>query len=239
MRSDPTDLRRRRGPHVFVDDLDTPHLGDDDHHHLARALRLRAGDPMTISDGRQRWRDARFGVDPEPDGPIFTVDPPAYAVTVAAALTKGSKPELVVQKATEIGVDRIVFFDGDNSVPNWDDTKRVKAEVRLTRVAREAAMQSRQVRLPTVGFVADLAELASGSGPGPGVGSGLVRADFGGRRIDGAVRSVAIGPEGGWSDRERDLVPESVDLGPSVLRAETAALVAAARLIGWRHSPAG
>lgn len=232
MRADPSDLRRRRGPHVFVDDLHAPRLDDGDHHHLARALRLRAGDPITISDGRYRWRPARFGVDPEPDGPVVTVAEPPYQVAIACALAKGTKPELVVQKATEIGIDRIVFFAGDHSVRRWDDTKRATVEARLTRVAREAAMQSRQVRLPMIGFAADLAELVAGT-------PGLVRADFGGRRLDGSIRVVAVGPEGGWSDAECELVPDSIDLGPSVLRAETAALVAATQLIGERHSQPG
>ena len=55
------ELGRGGAPHVFVDDLDAPRLSDDDRHHLGRALRLRPGDPLTLSDGRGRWRWARFG----------------------------------------------------------------------------------------------------------------------------------------------------------------------------------
>ena len=49
-------LGRGGAPHVFVDDLDAPTLADDDRHHLGRALRLRVGDPLTLTDGRGRWR---------------------------------------------------------------------------------------------------------------------------------------------------------------------------------------
>lgn len=221
------DLRCQRGPHVFVDDLEVPTLADDDRHHLARSLRLRDGDPLTISDGARRWRTARFGEPIEVEGPILVVAAPPWPATIACALAKGAKPELVVQKATEIGIDHIVFFTGDHSVPTWDAAKRAKAGVRLARVAREAAMQSRQVRLPTIELADDLASVAAAVPE-------LVRADFGGKAIDRSVRAVAVGPEGGWSDAERQSLPEAVDLGPTVLRAETAALVAATRLTAWR-----
>ena len=66
----------RGGPHAFVDDLDRPVLTPGDEHHLARVLRLRPGDPLTVSDGRGAWRPARFGAPPEPDGPIVAVPQP-------------------------------------------------------------------------------------------------------------------------------------------------------------------
>lgn len=226
------DLRRQAGPHVFVDDLANPTLDDADHHHLARSLRLRDGDPLTLSDGAGRWRTAAFGAAPEPTGPIIDAGRGEPVLAIAIALTKSGKPELATQKATEIGIDRIIVFAGDRSVPRWDDAKAAKARVRLARVAREAAMQSRQLRIPDVEIVADLAAVVEH------VGAGLVRADFGavGDGPDAAVRCIAIGPEGGWSDAEIAAVPAVVDLGPSVLRAETAAVVAAAKLVATRSS---
>lgn len=225
------DLRRQPGPHVFVANLDRPVLDDDDHHHLARVLRLRVGDPLTLSDGAGRWRTAAFDAEPEPTGEVHAIDGPSQAGTIAVALTKAAKPELVVQKATEVGIDRIVVFSSDRSVPVWNAAKRRKAAERLGRVAREAAMQSRQVRVPSVEIVGDLGEVIDLVGR-----EGLVRADFGGAPINAMVRTVVVGPEGGWSAAECEQLTATVDLGPSVLRAETAAIVAAAELIRWRHS---
>jgi len=206
-------------------------LADHDRHHLERALRLRDGDPLTLSDGHGSWRTARFGDHIESTGSVVDVVPAIRPVAIAAALTKSGKPELVVQKVTELGVDRVVLFAADRSVPDWDDNKRQRALDRLGRVAREAAMQSRRVYVPSVEFVDDLSSLIE-STPADGV----ARADFtdGAKPIDDAMHMIAVGPEGGWSDREREMMPSAIDLGPTVLRAETAAIVAAARLVERR-----
>jgi len=219
------DLRQQSGPHVFVDDLDAAVLSDGDFHHLHRSLRLRAGDALTASDGAGRWRPFHFDQQLTPAGDAVVVAPPAWTIELALALTKGAKPELAVQKATELGVDRIVVFQADHSVVRWQDEKIERSLVRLQRVAREAAMQSRQVRLPTVDYVADVDYLQT---------QGFARADFGGRPIDASVRSLAIGPEGGWSERERSVLVSSVDLGRTVLRAETAAIAGAVRMTSLR-----
>lgn len=226
------DLRIQPGPHVFVDDVDAPVLDDGDRHHLSKSLRLRAGDALTVSDGAGAWRAARFGEVVEPDGPIHRVDPPPYAIGIGVALTKAAKPEFAVQKATEIGLDRIVLFASEHSVVRWDESKRHRNLVRLRRVAREAAMQSRRVAIPTVEFVDELGALAA-TATGGDV-TAVARADFGGEPVGPSHRLVLIGPEGGWSEREREWLPAAVDLGPTVLRAETAAVVASSRLAVFR-----
>ena len=225
------DLRMQPGPHVFVASLDAPVLDDADRHHLSKSLRLRAGDPMTLSDGRGAWCTARFGDPVEATSEPVLVATPA-PTSLAFALTKSGKPELVVQKATEIGIDELVIFHGERSVPRWDTAKRAKAQERLARVAREAAMQSRQVRVPTIEIVDDLAAVVARTDP-----DHLARADFAPAETVAiaTIQAIAIGPEGGWSDDERRLIPNVVDLGGSVLRAETASIVAAARLTSQRQ----
>lgn len=220
------DLRTQPGPHVFVADLEVPRLDADDHHHLAKSLRLRPGAPITVSDGAGRWRNARFGDEVEPAGPIHEVAAPRYEVGLGVALTKAAKPEFAIQKATELGIDRIVVFGADHSVVRWDEAKRERNAARLARVAREAAMQSRRVTVPTVEIVGGLEDLMNIDG--------VVRADFGGGSIEPGHRFVLVGPEGGWSDDERRRVPDAVDLGPTVLRAETASVIASAYLVGSR-----
>jgi len=103
-------LLRRSAAHVFVDSLHTPTLNSDDQHHLARVLRLRAGESVSVSDGQGRWRICRFvSADVlEPDTEIETVERAAPEITIGFALPKGDRPEWIVQKLTEIGVDHVL-----------------------------------------------------------------------------------------------------------------------------------
>jgi 16S rRNA (uracil1498-N3)-methyltransferase len=97
---------------------------------------------------------------------------------------------------------------------------------RLRRVAREAAMQSRRVWLPEVAGVTGVAELAATSGVA------LAHPGGGPPALDRPV--LLVGPEGGWDDAELAAAPALVGLGPSVLRTETAAVVAGALLCALR-----
>ena len=212
------------GPHAFVDDLEHPVLSDDDAHHLRRVLRLRDGDDLTVADGAGSWRACRFGDALEPVGDIVTVAPPDPALTLAVALTKGAKPELAVQKATELGMDRIVLFTSERSIPRWDDARTAKQLDRLRRVAREASMQCRRVRIPSVEGLLDVAKTRALPG--------AALADMGATPYAGET-TILVGPEGGWTAEERVDLP-AVGLGPHVLRAETAA-IAAATLMAAHH----
>ena len=220
--------RRRAAAHVFVDDLELLALSDDDAHHLARVLRLRDGECVTASDGRGRWRTCRFdGTGLAADGDIESesVD---EGVTVLFALSKGDKPETVVQKLTELGVVRIVPFVAERSIVKWDDDKSRRNVERLRKVAREAAMQSRHVRLPLIDDVHPSLVAAIES-----VGE-VALAEPGGQVLDAAVSAVAVGPEGGFTSAELD-GRRTVALPGGILRAETAAVVAGALLVDRRR----
>lgn len=221
-----------RGPLVFVDDLDAPVLTDDDRHHLLRVLRVRPGDPLTLADGAGRWRAARLGREPEPTGPVAEVPVPEPEIAVGFALVKGAKPELVVQKLTELGVDRIVPLRAERSVVRWDGTKATAAVERLRSVARAASMQCHRPRLPVVGEVTDLA--AAVALPS------VALADRGGAAPSLGRPFVLVGPEGGWSDAERLAADApTMALGDLVLRAETAAITAGALLTALRAGLVG
>jgi 16S rRNA (uracil1498-N3)-methyltransferase len=239
---------------VLVADPGDPVVDPDDRHHLARVLRLRPGEPVIATDGRGSWSSCRYRGDGdralEPDGPTMFEPPLRPALAVAFAPAKGDRPEWVVQKLTELGIDRIVPLATARSVVRWDrDRDRDRADravARLGRVAREAAGQSRRVWLPEVTGVRTLATLADdltrpadrGSG-GPAGGEGLALAQLGGDRPTAATTVVAVGPEGGWAPEELAIGTATVGLGPSVLRAETAALAAGAILAGLRAGTVG
>jgi len=231
---------------VYVADPAAPLLAPDDAHHLLDVLRLRPGELVVAGDGSGSWSQCRIApvprgrasrrVDPAGvvtvDGPVVGQPRAAPEITVAFAPAKGDRPEWVVQKLTELGVDRIVPIHAARSVVRWDGERGERAVARLTRVAREAAAQARRTWLPEVAQVTTLDQLAS-SGPA------LRLAQPGGAvpTLDPAV--VAVGPEGGWDPDELALSSGGVGLGPTVLRAETAAVAVGTLLCGLRSGLIG
>jgi 16S rRNA (uracil1498-N3)-methyltransferase len=211
----------RAGPHAFVSDLDRPVLDAEDRHHLERVLRVRAGDALTVSDGAGSWRYCRFGPELVTDGEVQHVPAPLPVLTVGFALVKGERPELIVQKLTELGIDRIVAFPATRSVVRWDAARAQRHGQRLDRIAREASMQSRRCWIPEIVVASCFAEVVAASHPGA-----VALADRGGDAPSGAATTVLVGPEGGWTDEERASVPSRVGLGEHVLRVETAAIAA-------------
>lgn len=220
---------------VLVEDLADPVLGGDAAHHLGRVLRLRDGATVCATDGCGGWVVCRFdGAGAlEPFGPVSRAARPSPELTVGFALVKGQKPELVVQKLTELGIDRIVVFSARRSVVRWDDERSARNIERLQRVAAEACAQCRRLWLPQVG-AATLSSL---------VAEGAVVADAGGRRLGPSDTAVLIGPEGGWDPLDMDEQgqvpgagrgPDRIGLGENVLRAETAAITAGVLLATHR-----
>ncbi|HVL07432.1 MAG TPA: RsmE family RNA methyltransferase [Acidimicrobiales bacterium] len=201
-------------------------MSAEDRHHLERVLRLRPGDEVTVSDGAGGRLRCRFGPALEPAADVERVPRPAPEVTVGLAVVKGQRPEWAVQKLTEIGVDRIVPLLCARSVVRWPPGEAGGQLARLRRVAREAAMQSRRVWLPVVAGVTPVGELAAEPG------AALAHPGAGPPALDRPV--VLVGPEGGWDDAELAAAPALVGLGPSVLRSETAALVAGTLLCALR-----
>lgn len=215
------------GPHVLVVSVEAPTLSDDDRHHLTRVLRVREGDPLTVGDGAGNWRPCRLGSEPEPLEPVRHVPKPMPEVGVAFALIKGGRPELVVQKLTELGVDRIVPFVAERSIVQWDPAKAAKNHERFTRIAREAVMQCRRAWLPRIEPLTSFEHVVAEVG--------ACMADRSGGPLDLAAPLVMIGPEGGWSEAEAGVGLPRVRLAESVLRAETAA-IAAGVLLGAARS---
>lgn len=218
------------GPFVLVDDLEAPVLADADRHHLERVLRLRAGDLFVLGDGRGAWRPARLGAVVTVTGDLERAPRPRPAVAVGFALVKGDKPEVVVQKLTELGVDRIVPFRADRSVVRWDAERAAKAHTRLVAVARAATMQCHRPWLPAVAPVAELRDLLAEPG--------VAIADRAGAALADDHRVVLVGPEGGWTPEERAMAVEAgarcVAVNRHVLRAETAAIAVGVLLTGMR-----
>jgi 16S rRNA (uracil1498-N3)-methyltransferase len=236
-------VRAAAAAQVFVDDPARAVPSEEDAHHLARVLRLREGEEVIVSDGAGHWARTSWRAEgaagrlqpvsdrpgPGGDGGVQFEGSAHPALTVAFAPTKGERPEWVVQKLTELGLDRMVPLVSERSVVRWDGERAGSAVARLRRVAREAAAQCRRVRLPEVADVVRFSDLPALAGPGE-----VVLAQLSGDRPHAAQRVVAVGPEGGWSAEELAGGLPTVGFGLSVLRAETAAVTAGALMVSLR-----
>ena len=219
---------RHSAAHVFVDQLDSPALGDDDQHHLGRVLRLRDGESVTASNGRGQWRACvwRDGA-LEVAGEVVASAAPSVRCAVAFTPVKGDRNEWAVQKLTEIGIDEVIILaPTQHSVVRWSDADKQLRKLRV--VAREAAMQSRRVWLPNIVGLAALHEVCAGDG--------AAVADPDGVALHAGVSLVVVGPEGGFAEDELPAGVPRVQLGDTILRAETATLVAATLLVARRAS---
>lgn len=216
------------GPIVFVDDvssvegteLDAPAL-----HHLSTVLRLRDGDRFVLADGRGSWCPVAWGASIRAAGDVVEEPPPPWPITVGFAPAKGDRPEWAVQKMVECGVDVIVPVMAERSVVRWTGERAERVVSKLGRIALEAAAQSRRSWLAEVRPVVELATVRGDEG--------AMLADPDGELPTADLRFALVGPEGGWSPDE--LAGASrVRLSANVLRAETAAVVAACLMSSLR-----
>ncbi len=216
---------RGSAAHVVVDDLAAPLLDAADRHHLRSVLRLRPGEAVTATDGQGRWVLCRWNGDGAlaVDGPVVD-EPRRRPVTVACAIPKGERPEWIVEKLTEIGVDRLVWVETQRSVVRWTAERAARNRQRLAKVARAAAMQSRRTTLLTIDGPMALGDvLASGA---------VAIADPNGSAwLPADVDTVVIGPEGGFDAAETPPDLPRVALASTILRVETAAFLAGYLLI--------
>lgn len=212
---------RHSAAHVVVDNLEAPQLDDTDQHHLFRVLRLRSGAVVTATDGQGAWRECRVDASNTLVVNGATTNEPVRSSTFGVAFVpvKAEKPETTIRQLVEVGVDEIIVIaPTSRAVAGTRDRLVDRAE----RIVREACMQSRRVFLPTVHLGLSLDDVCARSG--------AALADPEGAPLGHAHRLLIVGPEGGFDDGEVPGSVPRVGIGPAVLRAETAALVAGARL---------
>lgn len=217
----------RRHPLCFVEDLAVPALSAADRDHLLRSLRLAPGDLVNLSDGAGSWATARLADGAGAvvlDGPIEHEDRVGPLTTVVFAPTKAVKPEWVVQKLTELGIDRIGLIRTERAVVQYSGGRSERVLNRLGRVIEASSKQSRRTRRPVLLGTMTLAEFL-------GLDGCSYLADPRGRLLGDlpcpavSPRNLAVGPEGGWSRAEAGRAP-LVRLPGRVLRSDTAAVAA-------------
>jgi 16S rRNA (uracil1498-N3)-methyltransferase len=206
----------------------------DEHHYLARVRRARPGDAVELVDGAGRRAAATIARIGDAETTLHAAGPEAIAarppfVRALVPLIKGDRMDACIEKLVEVGVDAIVVWPAARSVARLDDARRDARVARYAAIARAAARQSGRAQIPPVtgaeGLAAALAALPAGLrlvlDPASDVGL-----DPG----DASDITLVSGPEGGLAAAELDQLASftPLGLGPRVLRAETAPIVAVA-----------
>ena len=243
-------MARRRfhaPPSAFNLQAQTVTLTADEARHLRDVLRLKPGDEIYVFDGagrefrcivakttRRDSADVQIETEVEPAKPESQLQ-----LNLCVALLKGEKFDLVVQKATELGVTKITpLITRYADIHLRDDADASKRVARWQRIALEAAKQSGRAFVPEIGEPVLIDALLPGTKDAP---LRLMFSERGGGSLTnlsmGAQpRSVMalVGSEGGWSDEEIERARTQnfhvVTLGGRVLRAETAAITVTALL---------
>lgn len=211
--------------------------------HLARVLRLREGDPCALFNGDGYDYAARLVAVGKREVRVRVLSATAVdnesplRIGLLQGIARGEKMDLILQKATELGVCAIVPVSGDRTEVRLDAERAGKRLAHWRSVVVSACEQSGRARIPSLSAPAALDAAAHDI---EGNGLRLILDPQARSRLEdlpspaGATAWIAIGPEGGWSPRDRDILQAAgftgLRLGPRVLRTETAGLAAIAAL---------
>ncbi|MEN6459305.1 MAG: 16S rRNA (uracil(1498)-N(3))-methyltransferase [Thermoguttaceae bacterium] len=227
------------GDRYFVDDpVTTDHvtLAGTEAHHLVHVMRATPGDQVTLFDGSGDEFSAVVDRVGRADIRLAIVSRQRvdrelpFALTLAVALPKGERQKWLVEKAVELGITRIVPLRTSRAVADAGQ----QARARLGRAVIEASKQCGRNRLMAIDppraweeLVAETLGQPCRLLAHPGAGGNPTAASI----QSGADVLAAVGPEGGFTDEEVQLAIASgwraIDLGPRILRIETAAIALA------------
>ncbi|MBN1939053.1 MAG: 16S rRNA (uracil(1498)-N(3))-methyltransferase [Candidatus Aminicenantes bacterium] len=212
-------------------------LKGPEHHHLRRVLRARTGDRVWLFDEDGcRYRAEVTGAGEETtELAVMEILPPrelATKITLAAGLLKAATMDEVVLRAAELGASRVSPVETERSVARVREQAERKVE-RWRKIALAAAKQSRAARPPQIDAPVPLRSFLAACRAERKLfldenGGSSLKTLRSPEENPPADAAVLVGPEGGWSETEREAVLsagfEPFALGPTILRAETAAL---------------
>lgn len=211
--------------------------------HLVRVLRLREGEACVLFNGDGHDYDARLisagkrGVEAEVDAMRVVDNESPLRLVLLQGIARGEKMDLILQKATELGVAAIAPVFADRTEVRLDGERLEKRVAHWRSVVTSACEQSGRARVPDVLLPRGLAEAAASLDADALKLTldpvGEHRFDTLSPSVDGGI-VIGIGPEGGWSEKDRIILRthgfSGLRLGPRVLRTETAGLAAIAAL---------
>jgi len=211
--------------------------------HLARVLRIGVGDACVLFNGDGRDYAARVVASGKRELRVAVTDAVAIEsesplrIMLLQGIARGEKMDLILQKATELGVAEVRPLGSQRSEVKLDATRGAKRLAHWRNVVVAACEQSGRATVPPVAAPGSLAEVLAGL---PAGGVRLTLDPEGTLAISSlevpatAPLLLAVGPEGGWSPADRDQLREAgfqgLRLGPRILRTETAGLAAIAAL---------
>lgn len=218
-------------------------LPEEAANHLVRVMRLREGDGCVLFNGDGHDYSATFtGISKREvlvriDSAQAVDNESPLAITLLQGIARGEKMDLILQKATELGVTAIIPVNAERTEVKLDAARAEKRIAHWRNVVGSACGQSGRARIPAISPPQSLAAAATDL---PDQTLRLTLDPLGEHRLaslspapaNGVV--IAIGPEGGWSPRDRQQLAEAgfqgLQLGPRILRTETAGLAAVAAL---------
>ena len=216
-------------------------LPEDVAAHLLRVLRLREGDACVLFNGDGHDYDGRIAAIGKREARAQVLaarridNESPLRITLLQGIARGEKMDWILQKATELGVARILPASSDRSEVKLDAQRADKRLAHWRGIVVSACEQSGRAVLPEVMAPQPLAQAAALR-----TGRGFILDPFAGASLSGLQNAslrdctIAIGPEGGWSSRDREQLLaagfEGLRLGPRVLRTETAGIAAIAAL---------
>ncbi|MBQ6731355.1 MAG: 16S rRNA (uracil(1498)-N(3))-methyltransferase [Bacilli bacterium] len=213
------------------------HVSKEDEHHILHVMRMKKGDEIEVVDNKQLYLCRLDDTNPLTISMVHEIASDVEIkedVTLLYALTKGDKIDLVLQKATELGVKKVALIQSERTVVKYDSKDLEKKSQRFVKIMKEASEQSHRLVVPEFLGIFNLKALP------PQVFSDVnfvayekdaskVSEQFQGLEKGKSV-SILIGPEGGFSKQEIDNLVSlgfiRTSLGKRILRAETAAIYA-------------
>ena len=237
---------------------DSPSLPKDASRHL-KVLRPKDGEEIELFDGKGRFRvfkvqGSRFKVESLiPVSETFNLQPSTFNLTLFACVTKGSRWDWTIEKATELGVTRIVPVISERTIVRIPEPERAAKRERWLRIAEDAARQSDAKWLPEISEAVDFRDalslvkattcfIGALTNPPPRQLMAAV-AEKAKVEGEGEQRNLAIfvGPEGDFTPEELEALMEiatPTSFGPTILRAETAAIYAVSVLASFINGKA-
>jgi len=227
----------------------------DDAHHITRVMRMKENDQVIVSDSETRTVIAKIVELGSQEVKLEIVDEqvkntePNWQVSIAQALPKGDKMELIVQKCTEIGAAQFIPFESQRVIVQYDHKKEAKRIERWQKIAKEAAEQAHRNKIPSVEVTHSFKQLLelmpqfnlvlfcyeeTGKGKdGAAIKDILTTFNLNIEQQSSPIRILIVaGSEGGFTEQEATQAQAAgaklVGLGARILRAETAGLVALA-----------
>ena len=222
---------------IEIDEGGTVLLSEEELHHLVRVRRAKSGHPFVGLDGR--GSSFLCALEQSPRGWVGRIVRPLtdprespLKVTLGQALIKKDKFEWVVQKAAELGVSEIVPLLTERTELRLEGSRTARRMERWQRILEGTIKQCGRARVPMLSDPVEVTDFLSGNDSPLKLaldeGQGYSLKEVIEQNGEVSCCAVLVGPEGGWDDRDREILHNRkvvpVHLGPRILRAETAAV---------------